>query len=76
MVSNGCIVFGIISVSLCRYEERIGKMADGYSEIYHDCCYIDIHFWRVLAEMGYLRRRCIDCGLYFRLGVVPLKGQE
>ena len=43
-------------------------MVNGYCGVYHDRSYIDIHFWRVLTEMGNLCRRCIDCCLYFGLG--------
>ena len=62
--------FWIFSLTLSCNEERIGEMVNGYCEVYHDRSYIDIHFWRVLAEMviyvgGALTVACtLGWGLY------------
>ena len=77
LIFNGlldCFAFRIFSLTLSCYEERVGKMVNGYCEVYHDRSYIDIHFWRVLAKKV-IYAGGIDRCLYFGLGIVPLTGQ-
>lgn len=46
MISNGYIVFGIISVSLFRYEEEVWRLAFRHSKIYGNRHFADIHIQR------------------------------
>ena len=51
-------------------------MVNGYSEVYHDRSYIDIHFWRVLAEMGNLCRRALTVACTLGWGLYLLRDKN
>lgn len=50
---------------ICRYEERIGKMADGYSQIYGHGTFVIFDFWRYDKSIDCSLRCCCFCS-YFR----------
>ena len=57
-------VFKLFLLSLSCYGKRVGKMVNGYCEVYHDRCYIDIHFWRIFTEKD---RRDLSFSVYIKL---------
>ena len=61
---------------ICRYEERIRKMADGYSQVYHNSSNIDINIRRCRTEMDNLSWWDISRGLYIGVGIVSCQGQK